>query len=820
MSTFDKYLNETLNMLNERSINKINKEFSEVVVKMAGLAKEYSTAKGEDKAKILAELKELTANKKALTNELDDVVAGKDRDVELAIKEAYGKSAGLSKEETLKVAQKFAEAMSKADGTKVTVNKRTLEEDSFDLDINGEEFEGGSYNIYQNGNVMNMAVRNNPVYGKKNDTVDTIAKNMKKAFTNESIMNEEYDVSGISREDLKSILNYLDANDVSYDFNGREEILDFDITELDKKDQDQLKKLGISESIVTEGKRVTLKRRYTENHPAITTSKTGKIRNEILVAIKDGKVSQEKFDNIVAEISNSSTRWKKTNAKYFTVSEDGVSLSTFGKRLLAGITVNESKNDTGLMVFGRTKIDNNKIGEIADDLGLHAEWDSREGYWLFPEEEDMYDELEMELDKAFGKKGINARFEGIFEAISKNPGIWVPGGFDKEIGKYPNSKITKEIVLKAAKKWDVNDDEAISYVEYGWDLDLNENATTNMKTKFIYESFQEFVENKLDESTLNEAFASLKLASILTGANAMDKDLPSAFYNMSKLALDKIQDIDIIEMTPEQAKKEKRSKAVYFYFTTNEKENPYAGKSSWRAETIPANTLLAITDGSNEWMATEWQKSYSRDKKATKTLKTTSRDDSDGFPKSGARSAYGSGISSMKQVVELADRAYCLDLDVLRARYSTDSVRIKRDSAKRGAIAFQNDKDFKAENLNRYNNIIAGRAASMPIDKMVQDAIDAIATQIKDALIKGEKGQYGDIIVGKTSKGREARLQDASNHMKNILDDFQRYVNYTNRDAEEKKAGYSGTYYEASVKEYAKRVTDKIKQIENFTYAW
>lgn len=62
-------------------------------------------------------------------------------------------------------------------------------------------------------------------------------------------LNEEYDVSGVSRADLKSILNYLEANDVSYDFNGREEMLDFDITELDKKGQAELKKLGISESV-------------------------------------------------------------------------------------------------------------------------------------------------------------------------------------------------------------------------------------------------------------------------------------------------------------------------------------------------------------------------------------------------------------------------------------------------------------------------------------------------------------------------------------------------------------------------------------------
>jgi hypothetical protein len=90
------------------------------------------------------------------------------------------KPMGLSVDKTKKVAELYAKALSKADGTKCTVNTRTLEEDSFDLDCDGEEFDGGSYNIYQNGDVMNMAISSNPVYGKKNDTVDTIVKNVKK----------------------------------------------------------------------------------------------------------------------------------------------------------------------------------------------------------------------------------------------------------------------------------------------------------------------------------------------------------------------------------------------------------------------------------------------------------------------------------------------------------------------------------------------------------------------------------------------------------------------------------------------------------------
>ena len=77
-------------------------------------------------------------------------------------------------------------------------------------------------------------------------------------------------------------------------------------------------------------------------------------------------------------------------------------------------SMNERKSESGLMVFGRTPMDNTEIGKWLDKSDYHAEWNAREGYWLFPEDEDGYDELESELDKAFNKAGINARFEGIF----------------------------------------------------------------------------------------------------------------------------------------------------------------------------------------------------------------------------------------------------------------------------------------------------------------------------------------------------------------------------------------------------------------------
>ena len=761
------------------------------------------------------------------------------------LNEGNFKPMGLSIEDTKKVAETYAKAIAKIHGEKCTVNTRTLEEDSFDLDFAGEEFDGGSYSINSNGDVSNDAMgvgmKNPPVYGKWDDSVDTIIKNIKKL--DESLVSEaakfkntenfedfleeidsmpesaikkimgkdyidtpggyadeaedydndiiEYMISNMGRKEFEKLQDWWESNvaesvvteakalplDKLVDMVGdkptcykladfvytnydkvtglrksmRNDEMDFPMEIVDLVDHygfdidDFTDKYGMAAESVVNERNITIKRQYTGNHPAVTVGKTAKIRNKVLEAIKDGKISQEEFNNILKEMTTDSKRWLRRNSRHFNVSEDGVSLSKSGKSILKNVMV--------------------------------------------------------------------------AEATEKAPKIWVPGGFDKAISKYPNNKITRKIVLDAAVKWDVDPEDAISYVEYGWMVDLDENKNTkDMKTKFIYESFSEFVENKLNEGTLNEAFASAKLASLLMGAYAMPKDLPQAFYNMSKLALDKIQDIDILEMTPEQAKKEKRESAVYLYFTTNEKENPYAGKSSWNAKSVPANTLLAITDGSNEWMNAEWSR-YS--KQATgRTLVKTKRDDSAGINKSSSNDQYGTGISSLKQVVDLADRAYCLDLAVLRARYSTTNLKAEREAARKGATAIMDPRAFRDENKARYNAILAQKAAALPIDQVVLDAIDTLAEQIKDALSKGEKGKYGDILIGLDPRGKEVKLGDASNLMRNILDEYSRYVGDVASSEKEVASGYGDNYYQRSMQQHAKSITDYVKKIETKSYGW
>ena len=124
------------------------------------------------------------------------------------------KPAGLSKKETLKVAQKFAAALTKLDGMKYTVSS-DYEEDSFDLDIEDQEdvdpritgeYAGGSYNINDDGSVVNMAVWNkknaSPVYGNMDDDIKTIIKTIKNI--KESVVTEAKFVKDFNRDVLNA----------------------------------------------------------------------------------------------------------------------------------------------------------------------------------------------------------------------------------------------------------------------------------------------------------------------------------------------------------------------------------------------------------------------------------------------------------------------------------------------------------------------------------------------------------------------------------------------------------------------------------------
>ena len=89
------------------------------------------------------------------------------------------------------------------------------------------------------------------------------------------------------------------------------------------------------EDFLSEGKKIQIKRKYTENHPASTVGKTASVRNSVLKAVKDGVITEEEFTKILSELSGDYKQWRTRNTKYFNVSEEGIKLSKRGLRILA-----------------------------------------------------------------------------------------------------------------------------------------------------------------------------------------------------------------------------------------------------------------------------------------------------------------------------------------------------------------------------------------------------------------------------------------------------------------------------------------------------
>lgn len=368
------------------------------------------------------------------------------------------------------------------------------------------------------------------------------------------------------------------------------------------------------------------------------------------------------------------------------------------------------------------------------------------------------------------------------------------------------------------------DTEESAVSEYAQE-ELAENTNENMKQQFLYEKFSDFVEANFVNEKLGSMFFRDLLSKIGKYGNTkrVISDVAKSFYNATNIALDKLEDSDfIISNNPTDAYKNTRGRdEMLFWISDNEKDNPYASSDGWNSKIPGGGVLLCITSGDRQVYTNSWDRWAP--KKGYKLAKTSFKgDDPVGRLDNTKYRGWGAtGINNGKRLAEISDRVAIINVSLLKQKYSTDQIKREREAAKKGAIAFKSDKEFKAENLARYHEIIANKAAKLPLDSMVEDAINVLSSQIQDAIKAGKKDDYNNIMIGTNSKGRACTLRDATNHMSNILDDYSRYVGYI-ADAEEseKRYGQKESYYEKESKNYAKKIKENIAKIEKFDYAW
>ena len=361
------------------------------------------------------------------------------------------------------------------------------------------------------------------------------------------------------------------------------------------------------------------------------------------------------------------------------------------------------------------------------------------------------------------------------------------------------------------------------------DADLAKKKVTenkDMKNEInLFESFSDFV----GANFLNEAINSAILRTVLSNGREGKEgkknlsQLAKGFYGLAKVALDKIEDEDFI-VSNDVSKVFKNyggSSHILFFISDNEKENPYYDhdNGSWNDyKVVPGGGIvLAAMSGDRQFYVNEWSRWSGG--------RTWSKEKKGGEGQIGINHKYrgwgASGLSNGKRVAEMSDRVIVINLELIRQKYSTQQLRDARAAAKAGATAFKSDKDFKDANTARYHKILADKAASLPLDKMVKDAIDELTKQLSAGIASGEMTNYDEIKVGEDPKGRQVKARDCASHISNILDDYQRYVSYIKQGEEsEARYGEKESYYEREAKNYAKRVKDKIAKIKNFDYAW
>jgi hypothetical protein len=263
------------------------------------------------------------------------------------------------------------------------------------------------------------------------------------------------------------------------------------------------------------------------------------------------------------------------------------------------------------------------------------------------------------------------------------------------------------------------------------------------------------------------------------------------------------------------------TRKLAFYVSEKGGENPYA-KDSYD-KTIKAGTLIGVATGDNKWYEYSYSRYSARTAGAMSPMGSGRKSGSPiGIQKQG--SGYGStGIYNVKRGAEIADTVYVLDLLSIQQKYSTKEKVALRTKQKSGAVAFMTAKQFKDDNMSRYNEILRNRAAASGTDniiKGVQAAIQEVSAKMSAAVGNMTTGRYNNIILGQDPKGREVTASDAANFMRNMLDNFERYISYSKQDAEAKASGSTSSWNAEEVKKYALELKTQIQKAKDMNYAW
>ena len=346
-----------------------------------------------------------------------------------------------------------------------------------------------------------------------------------------------------------------------------------------------------------------------------------------------------------------------------------------------------------------------------------------------------------------------------------------------------------------------------------------------------YKLFKESLHTEL----ITERFSSdiLRQFAAQDGGSRWRGGIAKDMQKFANLALDKISDADFTTTTPEAYWKggdAKNPNKVGFFvdadpgFIKWAKANKKYMPSGLSLGNISKyGVVLSVIRGGigmYHGFAMDRGSSYSRHRKGTEERYGILAKDYE------TRSLYNgwegapAAKVTRKNLIDAATRVYVLDLDSLRDKYDVSGLKQDRANSKAGATALKTAKDIKKENQARYNAILTDRAAMTDIDKAVKDSIELLNQHISDALKAGTIDQYGNFVIGKSPRGRDVKIEDGANAIRNMLNDYQRYKDYERQNKEAAADGREDNYYAREVKNYAKRLTDYAKKVKDKNYGW
>jgi len=346
-----------------------------------------------------------------------------------------------------------------------------------------------------------------------------------------------------------------------------------------------------------------------------------------------------------------------------------------------------------------------------------------------------------------------------------------------------------------------------------------------------YKLFKE----SLDTELLTERFSSdiLRQFAAQDGGSRWRGGIAKDMQKFANLALDKISDADFTTTTPEAYWKggdAKNPNKVGFFvdadpgFIKWAKANKKYMPSGLSLGNISKyGVVLSVIRGGigmYHGFAMDRGSSYSRHRKGTEERYGVLAKEYETNSLYNGWEGRPAAKVTRKNLIDAATRVYVLDLDSLRDKYDVKGLTNDRANSKAGATALKSAKDIKKENQARYDAILTDRAAMTDIDKAVKDSIELLNQHISDALKAGTMDQYGNFVIGKNPKGRDVKIEDGANAIRNMLNDYQRYKDYERQNKEAVADGREDNYYAREIKNYAKRLQDYSKKVKDKNYGW